>query len=62
MKEIATLNNEIDYMQTALRDLTVDHARMRLFLEDLIHPEGYGHAVSSEVRKKASELLHGLLA
>ena len=27
------------------------------FLEDVIHPEGYGHAVSLEVRQRARRIL-----
>jgi hypothetical protein len=30
---------------------------MRAFLQDLIHPEQFGHAVSAEVRQRAQELL-----
>ena len=35
---------------------------VRAFLQDLIHPEQFGHAVSAEVRQRAKELLQWLTA
>lgn len=62
MKDLATLDNENKYLENVNMQLSVDHQKMRLLLEDIIHPEAYGHAVPVEVRKRASEILRGLLA
>lgn len=61
-KDIATLTDEAKYLESTLEHFRRDHAVMRLFLGELISPEGYGYAVSQEVRKKASEILRGLRA
>lgn len=33
-------------------------SELRDFLAELCHPEGYGHAVTPEVRRRARELLN----
>lgn len=60
MKDLATYIEEQKYLETANRLLMTDHEIMRSFLVDLKHPEGYGHAVSEEVRKLAARILNGL--
>lgn len=37
--------------------LRCENHRLRIFLKALNDPEGYGHAVSAEVRKAASALV-----
>lgn len=62
MKDIATLNNELAYLEFNLANFRVDHAVMRRFLGELLSPEGLGYQVQPEVRQKASEILRNLKA
>lgn len=61
-KDIATLNNEIAYFEHNLANFRKDHAIMRRFIGEMLSPEGYGYAVTPEIRQKASEILRGLKA
>lgn len=61
-KDIATLHNEVAYFEHTLANYRKDHATMRRFIGELLHPEGYGHAVNAEIRQKASEILRGIKA
>ena len=56
MKLGATLSNPPDSRPQPINQIARDVA-MRAFLQDLIHPEQFGHAVSAEVRQRAQELL-----
>lgn len=61
-KDIATLENEVRYFEKELMNYKVDHTVMRMFIGELLSPEGLGYAVSPEVRQRASELLRRLKA
>lgn len=61
-KDIATLNSEVAYLEFNLANFRVDHAIMRRFIGEMLSPEGYGYAVTPEIRQKASEILRGLKA
>jgi hypothetical protein len=61
-KDLATLQNECAYFEQELTNFKIDHTVMRRFLGELLSPEGYGYAVTPEIRSKASEILRGLKA
>lgn len=44
-------------MEDAANRIAGYNVRLRSFLLELIDPDGLGHAVSDEVRKRAQELL-----
>lgn len=62
MKDVATLQSEVEYLAKANMALSYDHQRMKQFIGDLLSPEMYGHAVPLEVRKVAVDVLKGLEA
>ena len=41
-------------------ELRLENHRMRVFLQELTDPEGYGHAVTAEVRQLAKRILVGV--
>lgn len=61
-KDLATLNSELSYLEFNIANFRKDHAIMRRFIGELLSPEGYGYAVTPEIRQKASEILRGLKA
>lgn len=60
MKDTATLISENKHLEDVNIKLSMDHHKMKLFLEDLKHPEAYGHAVTPEVRQVAARILREL--
>jgi hypothetical protein len=57
MKDTDILISENKYLEQVNMKLSMDHNRMKSFLEDLKHPESYGHAVTPEVRQLAAKIL-----
>lgn len=51
---------QIDFYKDLIRDIDTDHSVMKEFLQDLLHPEQYGHAVPQEVRQRAYRILNEL--
>lgn len=61
-KDIATLQSEIAYFEEQLANFRQDHAVMRRFIGEILSPEGYGYAVTPEIRSRAAEILRNLKA
>lgn len=49
--------SDLDTLKAAAERIAAHNVVLRSFLLELIDPEGLGHAVSVEVRRKASILL-----
>lgn len=62
MKDMDVLISENKYLEQINMKLSMDHNKMKLFIQELVHPEGLGYAVTPEVRKFASDILKELLA
>ena len=62
MKDVATLQNEVAYFEQELVNFKLDHAVMRRFIGEILSPEGYGYAVTPEIRSKSAEILRNLKA
>jgi hypothetical protein len=61
MKDTDILISENKYLEQINMKLTMDHNKMKLFIQELLHPEAFGHAVTPEVRKYASDILKELM-
>lgn len=57
MKDQDILISENKYLEQVNEKLMYDNSNMKRFLEDLKHPEAYGHAVTPEVRQLAAKIL-----
>lgn len=57
MKDIATLENELDYMTMEMARAKADREYLMRFVARLLHPEEYGWSVDQEVRKEAKWIL-----
>jgi hypothetical protein len=53
MKDIATFNDELDYLTTELAKVKGDREYLMRFIARLLHPEDYGWSVDQEVRDEA---------
>lgn len=60
MKDTDILISENKYLEQVNEKLMFDHENMKRFLQDLRHPEAYGHAVTPEVRQVAARILQEL--
>ncbi len=52
-----TDNTDLQTLKAAAERIAAHNVQLRSFLLELMDPEGLGHAVSTEVRRKASILL-----
>lgn len=50
-------NTDLDTLKAAAERIAAHNVQLRTFLLELSDPEGLGHAVSAEVRRKAQILL-----
>ncbi len=50
-------NKDLETLKAAAERIAAHNVQLRSFLLELMDPEGLGHAVSTEVRRKASILL-----
>lgn len=57
MKDIALLNNELDYMTRELAKVQSDRQFLTRFLARMLHPEDYGWLVDPELRQEISRVL-----
>lgn len=57
MKDIATLENELDYLTMEMARAKADREYLMRFVARLLHPEEYGWSVDQEVRKEAKWIL-----
>lgn len=57
MKDIATLENELDYLTMEMAKAKADREYLMRFVARLLHPEEYGWSVDQEVRKEAKWIL-----
>jgi hypothetical protein len=57
MKDIATLDNELDYMTHELARVKNDREYLLRFVARLLHPEEFGWSVDQEVRREARFVL-----
>ena len=55
--DIDRLQRALDLKAAALRQAMADSERLRAFVLDLLDPEGFGHAVTAEVRDAARRVL-----
>jgi hypothetical protein len=55
--DIDRLQRALDLKAAALRQAMADSERLRAFVLDLLDPEGFGHAVTAEVRDAARRAL-----
>jgi hypothetical protein len=60
MKDTDILISENKYLEQINEKLMFDNEKMKRFLQDLRHPEAYGHAVTTEVRQIAARILQEL--
>jgi len=61
MKDIATLENELDYMTMEMARAKADREYLMRFVARLLHPEEYGWSVDQEVRKEAKWILEEVM-
>jgi hypothetical protein len=57
MKDVAVLENELEYMTRELAKVQSDRQYLMRFLGRLVHPEDYGWLVDSEVRREILRVL-----
>jgi hypothetical protein len=57
MKDIATMESELDYMTRELAKAKSDREFLMRFVARLLHPEEYGWLVDQEVRDEAKFVL-----
>lgn len=51
------MTSDLEIMKAAAERIAAHNVQLRTFLLELTDPEGLGHAVSVEVRRKAAVLL-----
>lgn len=60
MKDTDILISENKYLEQVNMKLSMDHNKMKFFIQELLHPEAFGHAVTPEVRQVAARILKEL--